>query len=375
MAKILEEMHFEKMHGASNDFIFLDVNLYLKFVEISFAKSSAKVTNKTLFLREFVKNICHRSQGVGADGVVFFQYPQKSTKIAKKSNYKSVIQILIVNSDGSFAATCGNALRCLGLKLMRDKLWSGLEKLKIERIHPSIFNFKTSELNKDEEFISDQSPFAVLISGNYTKKLDQALISVAMGSERNVFLTPLVENSLIHFGNDIDFLTPVFVQLSNPHWVFISSRFNHFSDKQFEEFGQLAQGELRKKVLGEQVPLANIGMLSMSDKNNLENCTEKNIFAKNTEKSTQLAAQNWNLHVYERGAGLTACCGSGATAARIVLEFSERIAKDLSHVYFKMPGGIVSIENKVIENEEQRILSGEAQFVYQGLGKLTSFSK
>ncbi|BBH53369.1 hypothetical protein [Fluviispira sanaruensis] len=375
MAKVLEEMYFEKMHGASNDFIFLDVNLYLKFVEISFAKSNAKVTNKTLFLREFVKNICHRSQGVGADGVVFFQYQQKSKSLAKKHNNKSAIQILIVNSDGSFAATCGNALRCLGLKLMRDKLWNGLEKLKIDRIHPDIFAFKIKEIDKDEEFMSEKSPFAVLISGKYTKKPDLALISVAMGVEKKVFLTPLVENSLIHFGSDIEFLTPIFVQLSNPHWVFISLRFNHFSLKQFEEFGQLAQAELRRKVLGESVPLANIGMLALSDKNNLDNYIERNIFPKNPEKKNQQTAQNWNLHVYERGAGLTACCGSGATAARIVLEFSERIPKALSHVYFKMPGGTVSIENEVIENEEQRVLSGEAQFVFQGLAKLTSFSK
>ena len=29
---------------------------------------------------------------------------------------------------------------------------------------------------------------------------------------------------------------------------------------------------------------------------------------------------HFNLFVYERGAGLTSCCGSGATAARIALE-------------------------------------------------------
>lgn len=80
---------FSKMHGAGNDFI------------ISFAASS-------FFRREdFIKKICTRKEGAGADGVIFIDQ-----SISKGDN---LFLIEFRNSDGSYAEMCGNGLRCAAL--------------------------------------------------------------------------------------------------------------------------------------------------------------------------------------------------------------------------------------------------------------------
>ena len=329
------KVEFEKFHGASNDFI---------FIHNSFLSHFQKQTQ----IKDFVKFICNRTQGVGADGVIFYQNSMQSFDSEKKESKKSKhlkIEILIVNSDGSFAGTCGNALRCLGLKLLREQYWNGKNELPIYRLLPQCLVNEYDSILLDEQFILQKSPFAVLTNANLSSHV-VANVSVAMGKEIDVKATPLVENSLIRFGNELDFLTPIFVSLSNPHWVFISPIFKSFNRKMFEEFGTYAQADLCSKSLNGSVPLSNIGMLTMNSKD----------------------SDQWELVVYERGAGLTECCGSGAVAARLALEFSNCIPFISEEIFFQMPGGIVSISKpKRIDGQEgQRILKGPAQWVFNG---------
>ena len=321
------QMDFEKFHGASNDFIFMH-GTYL-----SYFKTQEQIKN-------FVKLNCNRYQGVGSDGIIFYNYSLPSNSLKNQK-----IEILIVNSDGSFAGTCGNALRCLGLKLMRDKYWNGENELPIYRLLPSYLFDSKNFITNQEQFIFEKTPFAVLTKAKLNSLL-KAKVSVAMAKEDEIKNTPLIENSLIHYGNELDFLTPIFVNLSNPHWVFISSNFKNFNKKMFEEFGLFAQGDLRLKSLIGSVPLANIGMITLNEKNSLL----------------------WNLVVFERGAGLTECCGSGAVAARLALEFAEYVSAEAKEIQFQMLGGLVSISNPQTINgmNGQRILTGPAKWVFNG---------
>lgn len=79
---------FVKMHGCGNDFIiFHDA-------DDSLPKNAA-----------FIKKICARTRGVGADGVIFLRtVPGKKNKA----------RMDFFNSDGSRASMCGNGLRCAG---------------------------------------------------------------------------------------------------------------------------------------------------------------------------------------------------------------------------------------------------------------------
>lgn len=77
---------FSKYSGCGNDFIFIDNR-----------ENSFDYTNKGL-----IKAICHRQKGVGADGLVLVERSTKADSFMR-----------IINSDGSEAAMCGNALRCI----------------------------------------------------------------------------------------------------------------------------------------------------------------------------------------------------------------------------------------------------------------------
>lgn len=78
-------MKFAKLEGAGNDFIILE----------DFLGDLKEIQG------EISKKVCDRHFGVGADGVLFV----RNTKIAD-------IEMVIINNDGSYAAMCGNGLRC-----------------------------------------------------------------------------------------------------------------------------------------------------------------------------------------------------------------------------------------------------------------------
>jgi diaminopimelate epimerase len=78
---------FYKIVGTGNDFLFLD---FRNEVKLPVARA------------EFVRRIANRHLGVGSDGVVFVE---KQGSDLKWDFY---------NPDGSSAAMCGNALRCMG---------------------------------------------------------------------------------------------------------------------------------------------------------------------------------------------------------------------------------------------------------------------
>ncbi len=321
-----QEFYFEKFHGALNDFIFISASFLARFVTLKDIKN-------------FVKTICHRHQGIGADGVVFyFVESHQSDQNVKLQN----VQIFIVNSDGSFASTCGNALRCLGLKLLQEHLWDGKTCLDIGRfLLPKDF-FQTRSVLKEEQFVFEEKIFANLVSGKIKK--NGAIISIAMKKEFEVRSTPFTQNAFSSFGKNLDFLTPVFVRLENPHWVFVSSLFSPLSFKMFREFGLFAQNNLRFRC-DKRIPISNIAMVYLDDKD----------------------TKKWTLVVYERGAGLTPCCGSGAIAARVALEYLKLVQKSSNKVMFKMPGGLVFVSKLHKGNSTpQRILTGPAHFVFSG---------
>ena len=80
------EIEFVKMHGAGNDYI------YVNAIENEIAKP-----------QELAIQLSQRHTGIGADGLVL---------IEKSSVAHFAMRIF--NADGSEALTCGNALRCVG---------------------------------------------------------------------------------------------------------------------------------------------------------------------------------------------------------------------------------------------------------------------
>jgi len=82
-----ESIKITKMHGNGNDFVLMD----------EFEKEVIPEKMKP----DFVKAICHRKFGVGADGMLFVQ-----------PSIVADVRFRYFNNDGSEAEMCGNGIRC-----------------------------------------------------------------------------------------------------------------------------------------------------------------------------------------------------------------------------------------------------------------------
>lgn len=187
-SRILSQLRY--FDGTGNTFYFLKISSLNEFP-----------TTSCEGLRKLAIDACHQKKS--ADGFVVY-----------KKNIDSV-EMLIVNSDGSFAGTCGNALRCLGLALLQDGVWNGTSPLPIERM--TLPFLKPENIISDELFIFETGKyFATLASGISTNRLT-ANVSVNMGAIKTFCEVEIAANEKQN--NHI--LQSFFVELANPHWVFL----------------------------------------------------------------------------------------------------------------------------------------------------------
>ncbi len=98
---------FTKMHGNGNDFVLID----------EFNGVVVREEDKP----RFVRAVCHRNFGVGADGVIFVQPSDKAD-----------VRFRYFNSDGSEAEMCGNGIRCFSRYVVEEG-YAG-ERLRVETL-------------------------------------------------------------------------------------------------------------------------------------------------------------------------------------------------------------------------------------------------
>jgi diaminopimelate epimerase len=98
-------MKFTKMHGLGNDFIIV-------------AGEQALPAN----VADLAEKLCNRYFGIGADGLVYILPSDKAD-----------FQMRIINSDGSEAEQCGNAIRCVA-KYVYDNGLTDKTELTIETL-------------------------------------------------------------------------------------------------------------------------------------------------------------------------------------------------------------------------------------------------
>lgn len=92
-------MRFSKWHGLGNDFVIAEP---AKNPGYDFAGNA--------------EHLCNRHFGIGADGVV-----------TVKPLGNNAFEMRIYNSDGTETEMCGNATRCVGLYILKNKLAQGNE--------------------------------------------------------------------------------------------------------------------------------------------------------------------------------------------------------------------------------------------------------
>lgn len=274
----MNELKFTKMHGLGNDFMVIDGVNYPEVAQVI-------RTSKTL-----LQNLSDRHRGVGFDQCLLIE----------KGNSPIDFFYSIFNADGSEVGQCGNGARCVA-RFIHEEGLSAKKKYRLAT--------KTTELTVE---IHDK---------NYQK------ITVELGVARflSTCLEPLLANECLsqrkrmprrgqvreNLGilKDSEY-TFCAIDLGNPHAVI---RVNDIDSASVEKIGQ----QLNTSPFHPLFPTGvNVGFMEI--KNN----------------------QQLNLRVFERGAGETQACGSGACAAMIC---ARKFYDTDSTMCVTLPGGTLEI--------------------------------
>jgi len=267
----LTRINFQKWEATGNDFVFID--------------SLSEGVQPSDIPTERIVTICDRKSGQGADGVVFFE---------RRSDGPS--NMAIINSDGSRADMCGNALRCLA-RILYSQSGQGSHRVKIaNRV------VEVRAATAGEPSVVMGPALAMAGAPLFAEQADLAAVAGKAGY-------------LLSFGNP-HFVVPC--ESLPENWEEIGSRLQPEADRIFGEGG------------------INCGFLV-----------------------TQLDSNgDYPLRVFERGAGATQSCGSGACAASAVLEHVLNIPPPHR---LALTGGSLTVERQ----GSQFVLQGPANMEYE----------
>jgi diaminopimelate epimerase len=256
---------------------------------------------------QLAQSMCNRRFGIGADGLIL----ALPSKIAD-------LRMRIFNPDGSEAETCGNGLRCLGKYAVINKLVNpGARQISIETI-PGVRKIKLG-YNR-----SEISQIQVGIGVPRFSVRDIPL-RVESGKSKKFDMNPILDYPLIV---DDTSLSLSFVSMGNPHAV-------HFIANEISEF-----------------PLSELGP-------QVENHP---LFPKriNFEIARVMNRQKIEVRVWERGAGETLACGTGACAVAVAAHLHDYIDDKVDII---LPGGTLNIE---WDGRGEVLMSGPAEVVFRG---------
>ncbi len=219
--------------------------------------------------------------------------------------------VRIYNTDGSEAGACGNGTRCIGWAMMADPDMGtgGTRSLVIEtkagllpitRLGDDVFTVDMGPPKLNWQDIPTRDPF-----------FDTSGIELQIGP---------IDNPVLH--------TPGVVSMGNPHAVFFVDDPYRFD---LERFGPMLENH---PIFPDR---ANISLAAV------------------------VRPDHIILRVWERGAGLTKACGSGACAALVAA-----VRRDLAErkATVSLPGGDLIIEWR--ENDGHVLMTGPTELEHEG---------
>ncbi|KAK9812163.1 hypothetical protein WJX73_001205 [Symbiochloris irregularis] len=251
--------------------------------------------------------LCDRNFGVGGDGVIFALPARQDSE-----DYS----MRIFNSDGSEPEMCGNGIRCLA-KFVAEIDGNGPER---HRVH-TLAGLMQPSIQADGQVCVDMGP-PTLNGPDVPTTLPTAQDGHVVAASLRV-----PEGSR---GSD---WTVTCVSMGNPHAVVYS-----------------CDG---KDIQLDQLQLAQIGPLF----------EKHEVFPAriNTEFVQVLNRGHVSMAVWERGAGRTLACGTGACALVVAGVLEGRIDRDCR---VDLPGGPLQIEWR--EEDNHVYMTGPAEFVFSG---------
>lgn len=248
-------------------------------------------------INETAKKVSDRHFGIGSDGLVL---------ICKSD--KADFKMDMYNSDGSQAEMCGNAIRCVG-KYVYDR---GLTKNTTITIE-TLAGIKTLELNVFQEAVKT-------VRVNMGRPEFECK-KIPIISEQDRFLC----RPIIAGGREY---TATGVSMGNPHLVvFVGDTENI----EIEKIGPLFENH---ELFPQKI---------------------------NTEFANVLDRKTVKMRVWERGAGETLACGTGACAVMAACNLAGYIDDEADIILL---GGTLNI--KWDKAEDTIYMTGPAEFVFDG---------
>lgn len=269
-------MNFTKMQGTGNDFIVIeDFQL-----------------NHLSHQHELAKKLCDRRFGIGADGVLFV----RESSIAE-------IKMDIVNSDGSYAAMCGNGIRCFA-KYVYDEGIVSKENIKIETGDGIKIAYITVKNSKAEDITIDMGNFS-LEPKNIPANVEDKIINKQL----------IIDNKEYKITSML---------MGVPHTVVICN----LNEIDVKEGKAIEKYELFPKG-------TNVNFCEIIDKSTVK------------------------VKTWERGAGPTLACGTGSCASVIASNLLDFTGKEVKVI---VPGGEIFIKL----NNDKVLMTGPAATVFKG---------
>ena len=255
---------------------------------------------------ELAKVISDRHFGVGSDGLILIN---KSNQADFKMN--------IYNVDGTQAEMCGNGIRCVG-KYVYDKGLTDKTDITIETL-AGIKRLKLELEDNKVSLITVDMGEPILAAGKIP------VINYELETSEDGIPFVQADINLLIF-NKIERLTCI--SMGNPHAVCFTDNVDEID---IDEFGPLIEND-------ETFPnRTNVEFADIVNKNEI------------------------NMRVWERGAGETMACGTGACAvavASFLNGYTER------RVTVNLPGG--KLEINFNENDNHVYLKGPARIIFEG---------
>lgn len=243
------------------------------------------------------KFVSNRHFGIGSDGLI----------LICKSEVAD-FKMRMFNSDGSEAEMCGNGIRCVG-KFVYDKRLTNKTTVKIE----TLAGIKTLILNtKDGKVETARVDMGEPI-------LEAEKIPVISTEEPVKNLELEAENKKFKF---------TCVSMGNPHAITIVENTKEF---EVEKYGKVLEVD---KAFPKK---ANIEFAQIVDR------------------------QNINMRVWERGAGETLACGTGACATAVACNLNGLTDRKVN---IELLGGTLNIEWN--ETDNHVYMTGPAVTVFDG---------
>ncbi|WP_218082633.1 diaminopimelate epimerase [Anthocerotibacter panamensis] len=256
-----------------------------------------------LLTRQQVKAVCDRNRGIGADGVIFLHAHPDPELSA---------EMVIINSDGSEAQMCGNGIRCLArfMECLGIPSHEGTYPLwtKAGLIVPTLLPDGQVRVDMGKPLLlAAEIPTTLAAPGEH------------------VLNVPLVVEG---------FTNPVTcVSMGNPHAIF-------FVQAVPEDWQQVG----RRIELDPRFPeRTNVHFVTVEDDHTLR------------------------VKVWERGAGPTLACGTGASAVLVAAVLTGQ-AKSPAQVW--LPGGSLTIT----WTGDTVLMEGPAQLAFHGTLDVATFS-